>query len=177
MSALRVKTVEEAMAVAKEMCRRHPELVRTAGTAHTARDVALKIFLQEVACNAEELSSIASSPRRDRSTPRAPAEAATPSPAKTHHSDPMTPAQVLASSSPRAEGSALPNCNYCNEPETRYCKNTGRRHETPQQRSVRLWKHIYRQLQVASNFISTARLEKKNTCVEEFAVELNLDDF
>jgi hypothetical protein len=162
--SLRVNDLDEAMAVAKAMCSRHPHLIRTVGSTSSARDVALKIFLQEVA--SENSRVFDASALNTSSIPRA--------------AD--TSAMIAESESARSP-SCVPggksndqHCAYCDEFTTRFCKNTGRRHETQEQRAVRLWKHIYRQFHVASNFISTARLEKKNTCVEDYAVDLNLDD-
>lgn len=171
---LRVKTLEEAMEVAKHMCARHPDLVRSVGPTQTARDVALKIFLQEIASRPEELSSIAASPQRtalnftsiDEQSP-----AQSPVQSDRHDVPDVSPSNPARSNSAAATDRT---CFYCDDASTSFCKNTGRRHETIEEKNLRLWRHIYRQLHVASNFISTARLEKKNTCVEEFEVELNL---
>ena len=67
-------------------------------------------------------------------------------------------------------------CFYCNEPTSRFCKETGRRHENGTEKAIRQWRRIYRQLALASSFVSSARLAKVNTCVEEYTIELNLDD-
>ena len=66
-------------------------------------------------------------------------------------------------------------CIYCNEPSSRYCKETGRRHENAEERANRQWKTMFRQLAMASQFVNKARLNKPNTCVEDFGIELDLD--
>lgn len=178
---MRVNTMDEALAVAKTMCSKHPDLVKTVGTTGTPRDVALKIFLSEV--SSDPSSGFKYDVTPPRSEPRqaaAGADAATPV-----GSASATGADGSSTSAPAAHAATVgpaPNptdrqCPYCDDAGTRYCKNTGRRHETPEEKSVRLWRHMYKQLVIASNFINTARLAKKNTCVEDYAVELDLDDF
>ncbi len=68
--------------------------------------------------------------------------------------------------------SRLESCPYCQEPSSRFCKETGRRHETTDEKGERRWKHIFRQLSLASSFVSNVRLSKKNTCLESEGVEL-----
>ena len=74
-----------------------------------------------------------------------------------------------------AKASNLQSCPYCKEPTSRFCKETGRRHETPEEKANRRWKHIFRQYSLASSFVSNVRLSKKNTCLDQEAVELVFD--
>ena len=73
------------------------------------------------------------------------------------------------------KASNLSQCPYCKEPASRFCKETGRRHETPEEKANRRWKHIFRQYSLASSFVSNVRLSKKNTCLDQDAVELIFD--
>lgn len=68
--------------------------------------------------------------------------------------------------------SKLLECPYCTEPWRRFCPECGRRHETQSEKSIRLWRTMFRQLQFSGKIASAARLEKPNTCAEEFYVEL-----
>lgn len=81
-----------------------------------------------------------------------------------HDTDDVAPAGVKASK--------LSECPYCKEPASRFCKETGRRHETPDEKAERRWKHVFRQLSLASSFVSNVRLSKKNSCIEDQGVEL-----
>lgn len=71
--------------------------------------------------------------------------------------------------------SALAECPYCKEPASRFCKESGRRHETPEEKANRRWKHIFRQMAMMSSFVSNVRMKKKNTCIENGAVELSFN--
>jgi len=169
---MRVSNAEEAVALAKEMCRRHPELLKQVGPVHSAKDVALKIFLSEAAASGN--ITVDGSPHRAggaraSASPTVAAAAAAPTVAV---AAPVAPAAPAA---PVVKVSNLERCPYCTEPSSRYCKETGRRHETTEERAYRHWRHLYRQLQIASNFIDTARLNKPNTCCEDYSVELDLD--
>jgi hypothetical protein len=68
--------------------------------------------------------------------------------------------------------STLDSCPYCTEPGRRFCPESGRRHETADERSLRLWRTLYRQMQFHSRMANVARLDKPNTCAEEFFVEI-----
>lgn len=206
---IRVRSLEEAQSLARELCKRHEDLMQSAtGMAASPRDVALKIFLAEM--GGGDGQSIAGSPSPARSTTGSGlfANPASPSPARMSTTATNASATVPISSSggkpspgataaaasssamtampstvgssvhggADAQASRLEACAYCNEPSSRYCKETGRRHETSGERATRLWRTIFRQLQCASHFIDTARLNKPNSCVEDYAVELNLDD-
>lgn len=70
--------------------------------------------------------------------------------------------------------SALAECPYCDTPFTKFCHESGRRHETPEEKAERRWKHLFRQMAMMSSFVSNVRLSKKNTMVEEASVELLL---
>ena len=61
------------------------------------------------------------------------------------------------------------------ERANRFYKDSGKRHETPEERAYRRWRTTFRQLATVGKFVSMARLQKKNTCAEEFSV--SLDDF
>jgi hypothetical protein len=93
-----------------------------------------------------------------------------PSPSPASNSTP--PAGTIPRTGGSTIGSALSRCPYCNEPSSRFCKETGRRHETRDEAAERRWRHLYRQMVVASSFISMARLSKKNTCEVDDTVEL-----
>lgn len=167
------------MRVAKEMCRRHPELVQASGTASPPRDIAMKIILSELAQNQGiELRYDMHSPDSKSGSPAVRDDGLSPYANAAHASAALgrpgafQPTPMHGTLEPQ---NALDQCPYCDEPKSRYCKETGRRHETAQGRAVRFWRHIYRQLSIASNFINTARLSKPNTCTEEYAVELDLD--
>ncbi len=181
----RIKNADEAQAVAHEMCRRHPELVSAIGPRASARDVAIKILLTELQMGSPSLSP----DRREGTTTASPGANVSAIPFHTGDSSPATVRQT--SSSPNAQHRTQQHpesatgvsddvsnrkCAYCNEPATRYCKETGRRHETPGERAERQWRTIFRQVSLASRFVNSARLAKPNTCVEEFAVELDLDN-
>ncbi len=68
--------------------------------------------------------------------------------------------------------STLPYCRYCDEPWRRFCPESGRRHETREERTRRLWRIMWRQQQFISKMTNLARLEKPNTCEEEYYVEI-----
>lgn len=187
---LRVKDLDEAMRVARAMCERHPDLVKTVGITNSARDAALKIFLHEVAHeNANAASFNVSAIEAGDGSVRRLAER-TPSAVGDNSPNAASPTPHRQRSASATSGQSSPDvigvnpnakpdangriCAYCREPSTRYCKETGRRHESEKERAVRMWKHIYRQMHVASNFISTARLEKPNSCLEDYAVDLDL---
>ena len=171
---LRVNDLDEAMRVARNMCSRHPDVLNTVGATNSARDAALKIFMREVAT--ENSRAFDESALDQSSIPRmAVRDGVSPSPQRARSGSRGPAADtsgVNANPVPDENGRV---CSYCDTPSTRFCKETGRRHESGDERSVRLWRHMYRQLHVASNLISTARLEKKNTCVEDYAVDLDLD--
>jgi hypothetical protein len=154
---LKVNDADEALAVAKEMCRKHPELVRGVGAQASSRDVALKIFLHELSATTTGVLDYDASP--NASPAASPARAGT----------------AAAAAAPPPPGVFA--CPYCDDGATRYCKNTGRRHEDADGKARRQWRHLFRQLQIANTFIDTARLNKANTCTEDFAVELDLDDY
>eukprot|EP00672_Neobodo_designis_P008494 CAMPEP_0174855262 /NCGR_PEP_ID=MMETSP1114-20130205/32860_1 /TAXON_ID=312471 /ORGANISM="Neobodo designis, Strain CCAP 1951/1" /LENGTH=182 /DNA_ID=CAMNT_0016089997 /DNA_START=46 /DNA_END=594 /DNA_ORIENTATION=- len=179
---LRVNDLDEAMRVARVMCSRHPDVLRTVGATNSARDAALKIFMREVAT--ENSRAFDETELNESSIPRmADREGVSPSPPRANASQGGDGAAAAAGQSSSFQGvnsNPVPDehgrvCSYCDTPSTRFCKETGRRHESGEERSLRLWRHMYRQLHVASNLISTARLEKKNTCVEDYAVDLDLD--
>ena len=71
----------------------------------------------------------------------------------------------------RGPASALVSCPYCDEPYRRFCPESGRRHETQDERASRLWRTMFRQIQFSAKMVSAARLEKPNTCAEEFYIE------
>jgi hypothetical protein len=105
-------------------------------------------------------------------------ESALPAARKVLHPSPVpaetstSPAGTIPRTGGATVGSALSRCPYCNEPSSRFCKETGRRHETRDEAAERRWRHLYRQMVVASSFISMARLSKKNTCEVDDTVEL-----
>jgi hypothetical protein len=68
--------------------------------------------------------------------------------------------------------SALGDCPYCQEPHKRFCPESGRRHESPDDKVRRMWQALFRQVQFSSRMASLARLDKPNTCAEEFYVEI-----
>lgn len=195
---IRVRSLEEAQSVARALCQRHSPLVSQAGAAASPRDVALKIFLAEMAAQHGGSAALTTlSPSPDRGAPQDAAgtyvspvrqaelpviiggrSESSPSVASqkssiagAHNATGMETTGIGASSS-----SPPSSCAYCSEPTSRYCKETGRRHETSAQRAVRQWRTIYRQLQCTLQFIDSARLTKPNSCVEDFSVELDLND-
>ena len=68
--------------------------------------------------------------------------------------------------------SQLRSCPYCAEPYRRFCPESGRRHETKEERCERLWRTLYRQTQFAGQMVSHRVVDSKNTCVEVFIVDL-----
>lgn len=170
-----VNSAEEALRVARELCARHSGIV-SAGSDREARDVALRVVLAEVM--APGSSTPMGSPEALRHYERdvSPIKGGgSPQPGLTSRN---LDAKSSAAVSPARSGSfsRMEACFYCTEPTSRYCKETGRRHENPEQRAKRQWRQLYRQMALASTFVSTARLSKVNTCVEEYAIDLNLDD-
>ena len=184
----KVKDPDEAQAVASDMCRRYPGLVQEVGPGASARDVAVKILLRELQSGSPSMSKL--SPPR----PGAASTQGGTSPGGTslqggdggrldvtgipYDSSPgQSPSKGQEAQQVDSTGSKVEPCPYCPEPGSRYCKETGRRHETPAAKTLRQWKTIYRQLAMASQFVNTARLGKANTCVESDAIELDLDSF
>eukprot|EP00388_Colpodella_angusta_P007191 GDKJ01020527.1.p1 GENE.GDKJ01020527.1~~GDKJ01020527.1.p1 ORF type:complete len:170 (-),score=5.21 GDKJ01020527.1:28-537(-) len=164
------RTADEALAIARELCSRHVGLLDDA-VSESVRDTALRVILTEAA------SPGSYSPSKERIF--------SPEPLKLHndHSETFRPqlerkGSTLSTTSSRRSGGKGKSleCFYCNEPRSRFCKETGRRHESGLEKAMRQWRRIYRQLSLAASFVSSARLSKLNTCVEEFAIELNLDD-
>lgn len=80
-----------------------------------------------------------------------------------------TPRSGLKQASPVTR---LKDCPYCNDSRRRFCPESGRRHETDDERALRYWRMIVRQLQFSTTVASAARLNQENTCAEEFFVEL-----
>jgi hypothetical protein len=72
----------------------------------------------------------------------------------------------------QSPGTGLARCPYCDDPGRRFCPESGRRHETGVERSQRLWRSMFRSIQFSCRISSAERLEKPNTCSEEFFVEL-----
>jgi hypothetical protein len=68
--------------------------------------------------------------------------------------------------------SNLVDCPYCDEPYRPFCPESGRRHETAEEKCQRMWRTLFRQLQFSAKMASAKRLEKPNTCAEEFYIEL-----
>ena len=64
------------------------------------------------------------------------------------------------------------DCPYCTEPDRRFCPESGRRHETAEEKSQRLWRTMFRYVQFSCRVACVERLEKLNTCSEEFYIEL-----
>ena len=171
-----VQSAEDALRVAKELCSRHAGIV-DAGNDREARDVALRVVLAEVMSPGS--TTDVGSPEAKRHFDREPTSQDA-SPARALNDTPspklLSPTDKSPNSTRSRRSSCPESCFYCTEPSSRYCKETGRRHETPQQRASRQWRQLYRQMALASTFVSTARLAKVNTCVEEFAIDLNFDD-
>lgn len=85
---------------------------------------------------------------------------------------PQREASVAVSPAGAERHTALEACPYCNEAWSRFCKETGRRHETSEERAERRWKHLFRRMSLAASFIDNSRLQKKNTCEEDYSVEI-----
>ena len=174
-----VQSADDALRVARELCTRHAGIV-DAGSDREARDIALRVVLAEVMSPGS--TTEVGSPEAKRHFDREPSSQATPNPSRALNNTPSpkylsptgkAPSTLRSRKSSSARGE---ECFYCTEPGSRYCKETGRRHETVQQRASRQWRQLYRQMALASTFVSTARLAKVNTCVEEYAIDLNFDD-
>lgn len=170
---LRVRNLDEAILLAKELCRRHEGLVQSVGPTNTARDIATRILLEELQSGEPTANEL-----RSRNAP--PAGSVLP-----RKRDPTSPTShtaptLLVTSGNKTllaeeQQSLLEGrlCPYCTEPTSRYCKETGRRHQTQKERLLFLWKRLYRHYSLASQFVTAARLAKKNTCVEDYTVELD----
>lgn len=161
---LKVRSAEEAIAMAKEMCSRHRSMVLEIGPHCTPRDVALKILLEELhqgEPTAKKIQRAMNQVKQQQAT----------------LSSSEQPSAGLDDNAPTSDSNFaaanLRNCPYCTEPSSRYCKETGRRHQNSEERAMTLWKKLYRRFALASQFVSSARLAKKNTCVEDYSVELD----
>lgn len=156
---LKVRSTEEALVLAKEMCSRHQDLIQSVGPAKTARDIAMSILLEELQLG----EPIAKQVQQSSATQQ-------------HYASASGGGDTAAGITSPTSGGAnrtLRSCPYCSEPTSRYCKETGRRHQGAEERALLYWKRCYRQFALASQFVSSARLAKKNTCVEDYAVELD----
>ncbi len=92
-------------------------------------------------------------------------------PQRTAVRGPETP-HVAASLKKKSPPTSLASCAYCDEPSRPFCPESGRRHETKDERSHRLWRFMFRWLQFSSRVAHVERLAKPNTCSEEFYIEL-----
>ena len=79
---------------------------------------------------------------------------------------------AAASLKQQSPPTALADCPYCNEPSRPFCPESGRRHETHEERGMRLWRVMFRFLQFSSRVAQVERLSNPNTCSEEFYIEL-----
>lgn len=179
-SPSRRATVEETVAAAREICRKHQHVIDAMKDATAPRDIALRIFLSEIA---QERS-----PARRASHPRASAdgvgslggdsspkvELTNPAPTPNMKHMPQPSGEFSPGlRSPVSERSMEFGCRYCNEPSSRFCKETGRRHETREDRARRQWKQLFQLLYNTNRFLrATGRLRQENSCVEEFFIEL-----
>lgn len=155
-SMMQVRNTEEALVLAKEMCARHNDLVQEVGPRFTARDIALRILLEEM--------------QADEPTAKRVRAALNTAQKLSHDGAPQT-GSTAATTQPPPESTF--QCPYCTEPSSRYCKETGRRHQSPEQRALEYWRKIYRRFALASQFITSARLSKRNSCIEDYSVELD----
>jgi len=170
----KVRNAEEAMILAKELCQRHGAIIKGIGSSQTARDAALRILLSEIQAGEPVAKGVASRPLAVGVPVGSSSGQNTTTPQKLSAIKPQSRNNNNASEVPKVDYSAMRKCTYCNEPTSRYCKETGRRHGSSEERALLRWKAIYRQLANASHFVSTARLSKPNTCVEDYAVQLDL---
>eukprot|EP00759_Apiculatamorpha_spiralis_P006091 PhF_6_TR13593/c0_g1_i1/m.21749 len=143
---------ESAIARAKEMHKGDP-----AGFLCTMRHVLPELYSAEVKDHAMDVLNAANEQRPEIDMKRKSARTS------------------LETAKRKVSCSSLKACPYCDEPSTRFCKESGKRHETPEERAKRRWRTTFRQLATANKFVSFARLQKVNTCAEVFTV--NLDDF
>jgi hypothetical protein len=157
---LKVRSTEEALVLAKEMCSRHHDLIQGVGPSKTARDIAMAILLEELQTGEPIAKQVQQSNIGQQQV----------YPFSAGGSGGGTD---TAPTSPTSGGRNVRGCPYCSEPSSRYCKETGRRHQNAEERALLYWKRCYRQFALASQFVSSARLAKKNTCVEDYAVELD----
>ncbi len=81
----------------------------------------------------------------------------------------MTPRSTLKGASPLTN---VMECPYCTDSRRRFCPESGRRHETKEERARRFWRTIVRQTQFSRSMASTTRLAQENTCAEEFYIEM-----
>jgi hypothetical protein len=161
-------SAREVLAAARQLCRENKGDVSSAVDEETAHVAAAKI--------------VADATMQDSSAPVGVAIAGALQRAgrESENADAVTEAAAAAPSLTEAEralkrkgpASTLASCPYCSDPSRRFCPESGRRHETEDERGVRLWRAMYRQLQFHSRMADLGRLEKPNTCAEEFYVEI-----
>ncbi|CUG85644.1 Hypothetical protein, putative [Bodo saltans] len=163
---LKVRSTEEALVLAKEMCSRHHDLIQGIGPSKTARDIAMAILLEELQTGEPIAKQVQQSNIGQQQA--YPFSAGGGGGAGFNGGGGTDTAPTSPTSGRNVRG-----CPYCSEPTSRYCKETGRRHQNAEERALLYWKRCYRQFALASQFVSSARLAKKNTCVEDYAVELD----
>ncbi len=170
----KVRSAEEAMIMAKELCGRHAGLVKGLGVAGSAREVALKILLHELQQGEPVAKAVLARPVVGTSAvAAAPSSSSADQPGGSNKGDAAKP--KIVHETIIVDFSAMRQCAYCTEPTSRFCKETGRRHGTKEERALVTWKKMYRQLQIASQFVNSARLGRGNTCTEGDSIEIDLD--
>jgi len=173
---LEVKTLQEAQALARSLCQQHSTLLSGITSEEAAKAAATKIFSDELLRISSQREDHG---RRENTILKA---------KDVHRGDPSGFLSSMRTSLPElnnnqrcmpAEGlqrcmsvSALSLCPYCNEPSSRFCKESGKRHETALERVKRRWHTVFRQLSVVGKLVNMTRLQKSNTCAEEFFVSL-----
>ena len=164
----KVRNAEEAMIIAKELCGKHQSLVKGVGVTGSARDVALKILLHELQQGEPTAKTILARPLVGVSAVSASQQEAL----KANRA--MDKPKIIHESI-KVDFSSQRQCAYCQEPGRRFCKETGRRHGTVEERALLYWKKMFQQMAIASQFVNSARLGRPNTCTEGDSVEIDLD--
>lgn len=155
----------ELLLAAQQLCRENPLEAASATDAESARVAAAKIVADAALHTpAKPIGiSIAETVQRARAAMQNGSGAATASSAGSACDRALRR---------RGPSSTLRSCPYCNDSTRRFCPESGRRHESAAERSVRLWRTLYRQMQFSSRMANLTRLDKPNTCAEEFYVEI-----
>jgi hypothetical protein len=162
-------SAREVLAAARQLCRENKEEVAAAIDEETANVAAAKIVADANMHDSSQPIGVAIAAALQRAG-RESANADTVTEAAAAAGPPLTEAERALKR--KGPASSLSDCPYCTDPSRRFCPESGRRHETSEERGQRLWRAMFRQLQFHSRMADLGRLEKPNTCAEEFYVEI-----
>ena len=175
-------SAKDVLSAAQQLCVENPEATQSATSPDAAHLAAQKIVADANAINTAMPIGVAIAAANDRRLTTLKKRDGSPGRA-TNGADgdgdadavggeraPTTARGLLKES--HGKKSTLPDCPYCSEPHRRFCPESGRRHETAEEKATRLWRTMYRQSLFSLRLAAASRINEENTCAEEFFVEI-----